>query len=197
MSSRRNPALQPRARFAFFALLALLALACASSVALADEPKPAAPKPATPAPAPTQAKPTAGPPKPAACRPSGGVLFEIDHRADAGAKLATSTTKVYSNGAWTRDELDADGKALPQKAGCYAKADVEKLKTTLSGAEWKVTTSQVHCMAVSPTYVVYQVNGKPVFTRKLCSGQDLDEKSRTKLMAAIDQVEGTVPATTE
>lgn len=174
--------------------LALLTLACASSAALADAPKPAAPKPV---PAPTAIKPAPAPTRPAACRPSGGVLFEIDHRTDPGAKLAVSTTKVFNNGAWTHDETDADGKALPQTSGCYAKADVQKLKTTLTGAEWKVTANQVHCMAVSPTFVVYQVNGKPVFTRKLCSGQDLDDKSRTKLLAAIDQVEGTVPATPE
>ena len=175
--------------------LALLTLVCASPAALADAPKSDAPKPATPAPASTATKPA--PAKPAACRPSGGVLFEIDHRAEPGAKFAVSTTKVFNNGAWTKDGADADGKALPQTFGCYAKADVQKLKTTLTGAEWKVTTNQVHCMAVSSTFVVYQVNGKPVFTRKLCSGQELDDKSRTKLMAAIDQVEGTVPATPE
>jgi len=177
--------------------LALLTLVCASPAARADTPKPDAPKPATPAPASTATKPAPAPAKPAACRPSGGVLFEIDHRAEPGAKFAVSTTKVFNNGAWTKDGADADGKALPQTSGCYAKADVQKLKTTLSGAEWKVTTNEVHCMAVSSTFVVYQVNGKPVFTRKLCSGQDLDDKSRTKLMAAIDQVEVTVPATPE
>lgn len=181
--------------------LAFLTLACASSAALADAPKPDAPKPATPAPAPTVTKPAPKPTpaatKPAACRPSGGVLFEVDHRAEPDAKVAVSTIKVYNNGAWSRDGADASGKALPQTSGCYAKADVQKLKATLTGAEWKVTTNEVHCMAESSTFTVYYANGKPVFTRKLCSGQDLDDKSRTKLMAAIDQVEGTVPATPE
>jgi hypothetical protein len=163
-------------------LLSLLPLACASAVAAPDSSKPAAP-PTTSRPAPA-----------AACRPTGAVLFEIDHRVEPDAKLATSTTKVFSNGAWTHDETDADGKALAQTSGCYAKADVQKLSTTLAGAEWKVTTARVHCMAMSPSFVVYLVNGKQVFTRKLCSGQDLDEKSRTKLQAAIAQVEGTTPA---
>jgi len=168
---------------------ALLTLVCASPAALADTPKPA-----TPAPASTATKPA--PAKPAACRPSGGVLFEIDHRAEPDAKVAVSTIKVFNNGAWTKDGAGADGKALPQTSGCYAKADVQKLKTTLAGAEWKVTTKPP-CERESSSFVVYQVNGKPVFTRKLCNGQDLDDKSRTKLMAAIDQVEGTVPATPE
>jgi hypothetical protein len=135
--------------------------------------------------------------KPAACRPGGGALFEIDHRADPGAKLAIWTIKVYGKDAWPRDEFDADGKALPQKAGCYAKSTSGSSRPPLSGPEWKVTTSQAQCMAMSPTFAVYQVNGKPVFTRKLCNGQELDANSRTKLMVAIDQVEGTVPAVTE
>jgi hypothetical protein len=167
-------------------LLAVLPLACASAVAAPNSPPPG--------PAPAPAAPRPAPPAPAACRPTGAVLFEIDHRVDPGAKLATSTTKVFSNGAWTHDETDADGKALAQTKGCYPKPDVQKLQATLAGAEWKVTTARIHCMAVSPSFVVYLVNGKPVFTRKLCSGQDLDEKSRTKLQAAIEQVEGTVPA---
>jgi hypothetical protein len=170
-------------------LIAALPFACASAAAAPDSSKPA-PTPPASRPAPSHPAPAG----PAACRPTGTVVFQIDHRVDPGAKLATSTTKVFGNGAWTHDETDADGKALAQTAGCYAKPDVQKLQTTLAGAEWKVTTARVHCMAMSPSFVVYSVNGKQVFTRKLCSGQDLDEKSRTKLQAAIAQVEGTVPA---
>jgi hypothetical protein len=167
-------------------ILAFLPLACATAVAAPDSTKPATP--------PATAAKTA----PAAtCKPAGSVMFEIDHKVEPGAKLSTSTIKVYGNGAWTQAETDADGKALPSKAGCYTKADVQKLQATLAGAAWKVTTAQIHCMAMSSAFTVYQVNGKPVFTRKLCSGQDLDENSRTKLQAAIAQVEGTVPATTE
>jgi hypothetical protein len=162
-------------------VLAVLPLACASAIAAPDSSKPA--------PAPTASRPA--PPASAACRPTGGVLFEIDHRVEPGAKLATSTTKVFGNGAWTHDETDADGKALAQTKGCYAKPEVQKLQAALAGAEWKVTTARIHCMAMSPSFVVYLVNGKPVFTQKLCSGQELDEKSRAKLQAAIAQVEGT------
>jgi hypothetical protein len=171
-------------------LLAIMPLACASNAVAAPAPAPPpAAKPAAPAPPP--ATPTPTPTKPAtACPPSGTALFEIDHRVDPGAKLATSATKVFGNGAWTHDETDADGKALGTTTGCLAKNDVATLETTLKGAPWKVTTARMHCMAMSATFTVYQVNGKPVFTQRLCSGESLDEKSRAKLDAAVALIEG-------
>jgi hypothetical protein len=155
-------------------LFAILSFACASSAAAAPD---------------TASKPA---PRADACRPAGSVLFEIDHRVDPGAKLGTSTTKVFANGAWTYDETDAEGKAAPQRTGCLGKPDVKQLETALHGAPWKVTTARFHCMAVSSTFTVYQVDGKPVFTQRLCSGESLDDKSRAILDAAIKQVEGAV-----
>ncbi|HSR96677.1 MAG TPA: hypothetical protein VLM79_06470 [Kofleriaceae bacterium] len=152
-------------------LLAALSLACAPSATAAPD-KPAAPARAADA-----------------CRPEGKVTFEIDHRVDPGAKLPTSIAKVFANGAWTRDETDADGKALPQRIGCLSTADAKQLDTALAGATWKVTKAQFHCMAMTPQFTVYQVRGKTVFTDRLCSGESLDEKSRAKLDAAIALVE--------
>ena len=165
-------------------VFAVLSLASAVAVAAPDA------KPATPA-KPAPAKAAAAP---ASCKPSGSIVFEIDHLAEPEAKITTSMVKVFSNGAWTRDNFDTEGKPLPQTTGCYAQADMTKLTTTLSGADWKVSTAQMHCMAVSSAYTIYRVNGKSVFIRKLCSGESLDEKSMNKLQAAIAQVEGTVPA---
>jgi hypothetical protein len=160
-------------------LLAALALACAPSATAAPD-KPAAPAPNKPA-APARSADV--------CRPEGKVTFEIDHRVDPGAKLPTSTIKVFANGAWTRDETDADGKALPHLIGCLSTAEAKQLDTALAGATWKVTKAQFHCMAMTPQLTVYQVHGKPVFTDRLCSGESLDEKSRAKLDAAIALVE--------
>lgn len=170
-------------------ILAVLSFACGSAAAGPDAAKPAPTTSTTPA-----TKPAPGAKPAAKCKAAGGVLFEIDHLVEPGAKLATSTTKVYGNGTWTKDDVDAEGKAHPQTVACLAKPDLDKLKTNLSGAEWKVSTAQVHCMAMSQSYVVYKVNGKTVFTRKLCNGQALDEKSQAKLQAAIEQVEDMVPA---
>jgi len=161
-------------------LLAVLPLACTPSATAAPD------KPAAPAPSPDKPAP---PRRADACRASGKVTFEIDHRVDSGAKLPTSTVKVFASGAWTRDETDADGKALPQRTGCLAKPDAKQLEAALAGAAWKVTKAQFHCMAMTPQFTVYQVDGKPVFTDRLCSGESLDEKSRTKLDAAVALVE--------
>jgi hypothetical protein len=157
-------------------LLTIMTLACASS---------AVASPDTPAPA----------PRAGACRPGGGVVFEIDHRVDPGAKIGTSAVKVYASGAWTRNETDGDGKPAAQRTGCLAKPELQQLQHTLSGATWKVTTAAIRCMAMSAEFTVYQVSGKTVFTRRLCSGQSLDDNSRTKLDAAIALVEGEVAKT--
>jgi hypothetical protein len=135
-------------------------------------------------------------PPAAACRPTGAVMFEIDHRVDPGARLATSAVKVFANGAWTSDQIDADGKAAAQRTGCFAKPDLKQLEATLHDAAWKITTSRIRCMAMSPTSTVFLVGGKPVFTQRLCSGQALDDKSRVKLDAATTQVEGEVGKST-
>jgi len=159
-------------------LLALIPLACASRASAAPE-RPAKPAPVAPA-APVASD---------GCRATGPVVFEIDQQVDPGAQLATSAVKVFATGAWTRDDTDADGKARAQRTGCLAKADLKRLDATLHGAAWKVTMARMHCMAMSPQFKVYQVDGKPVFTQRLCSGQTLDDKSRAKLDAAIAQID--------
>src|SRR5262245_55745956 len=115
-------------------VLAVLLVACAPSATAAPRPDPG------PAPPARRAD---------ACRTSGKVTFEIDHRVDPGAKLPTSAVKVFASGGWTRDETDAEGKALPQRTGCLAKPDAKQLETALAGAPWKIIKAQIHCMAVS------------------------------------------------
>lgn len=162
-------------------IFAVLSLSCAAATAAPDtKPAPAKPAPAKGA--------------TASCKPSGAIVFEVDHLAEPDAKLATSMIKVYANGAWTKAPFDTEGKPQQVTTGCYSQAETAKLTSTLAGAEWKVSTAKIHCMAVSQAYTIYRVNGKSVFIRKLCSGETLDEKSMTKLQAAIAQVEGTVPA---
>jgi hypothetical protein len=151
----------------------VLVVACASS-ASAEPPAPAAPSP---------------PAAPAACKPTGAVVFQIDHKVEPGAKLATSAVKLHATGAWTRDETDPEGKAQPQTAGCLARPDVKQVTDALHAAPWKITTARIHCMAMSPQFTEYRVDGKLVFTQKLCSGQSLDDKSRAALDKAIARVE--------
>ena len=77
-----------------------------------------------------------------------------------------------------------------------AKADVKQLDTALHGAPWKVTTNRIQCRAMTVQFTVYQVDGKPVFTQRLCSGQNLDDKSRAVLDAAVAQAEAEVAKST-
>jgi hypothetical protein len=157
-------------------LLAVAVLACAPSATAAPD---------TPAPPARRAD---------ACRTTGKATFEIDHRVDPGAKLPTSSTKVFAGGGWTHDATDADGKPAAQRTGCLARPDAKQLETTLAGAPWKITKAQFHCMAMSAQFTVYQVDGKTVFTDRLCSAESLDDKSRAKLDAAVKLVEGAVKA---
>jgi hypothetical protein len=155
-------------------LVAAASLACASTATAAPD---------------TAARPAAAPDD---CRPAGPVLFEIDHRVDPGAKLASSSLRVFTNGAWQVDQTDADGKPAAPVTGCLSRSDRKQLEAVLQGASWKVTTAKFHCMAMSSAFTVYQVNGKPVFTQRLCSGQSLDDKSKAKLDAATAQMDAEV-----
>ena len=178
-------------------LLAALSLACASSASAAPiaspkppEPKPDAPKPDAPNP---DAPRPGGAPAHDACKPVGNVVFAIDHRAVPDAKLATSTVKLFGNGAWTRVETSAEGQAQPASSGCLARQDAKHVASELRSAPWKVTNARVHCMAMSSTFTEFRVDGKLVFTQKLCSGQSLDDKSKAALDAAVAMVEPVAP----
>lgn len=151
------------------ALSAVFLLACASNASA----EPSAPAPAAPA----------------DCKPTGRAVFQIDHKIEPGAKLATSAVKLYPTGAWTHAEVDAEGKAQPQTAGCLAHPEVKQVTDALKAAPWKITTAKIRCMAMSPQFTEYRVDGKLVFTQKLCSGQILDDKSRAALDKAIALVE--------
>ena len=165
-------------------LLAACSLACASIAG------PATAAPDT-RPAPRADKPAA---QATACPATGKLLFEVDHKVSPGAKLGTATTKLFATGAWTRDDTDADGNALPQTSGCLAKPELKQVAGSLHSAPWKVTTARIKCMAVSPQFTEYHIDGKLVFTQRLCSGQSLDARSQAALDAATKRVE---PAATK
>jgi hypothetical protein len=165
------------------AALVLFAFGCATT-ATAD-PAPAPAPPPTPAPAPRH-------PPAKGCVAKGTPVLEIEHKADAKAKLATSTFKLYESGAWTLDSKDPEGKAGEPKRGCFSADDKKALDADLK-VEWKVTTAQIHCMAYSPAFTDYTVNGKLVYTARICSGKTLDEASQK----ALTDIEAHVKAATD
>ena len=162
-------------------ILALVSLSLACATAGAE---PQSPAPATP-PAPARR-----PPPPKGCVARGTPIFEVDHLHEPGAKLTTSAFRIYASGAWQFAPKDADDKPLEMMRGCFAGADLDAIRADLK-VDWKTTTAQIHCMAVSPAFTEYKVNGKTVFTQKLCSGVSLDEaseKARVDLEAHIAAV---------
>jgi hypothetical protein len=156
-----------------FALLPLLALAASASLSGA-EPKPPTPPP----PPPPDSHPVAG------CETSGPVALEIDHDAVAGSKLPTSQTKIFDTGAWTFAETLGDGKPGRSLSGCFAKADVAKLKA-VEDAPWKITHPQIHCMAMSQTSTAYRLHGKPDYVARTCGNDIMDDKT----LAALGDLE--------
>jgi hypothetical protein len=114
------------------------------------------------------------------CMARGTPIFEIDRRVDPGTKMPTSTFKLYDTGAWTFDTADAEGKAAEPKRGCIAGDDLAKTKDDLK-VDWKVSNAKFHCMAFSPQFTEFSVNGKIVYTARLCNGQTLDEASTKAL----------------
>jgi len=146
--------------------LACLTLACATTAG------------AQPAPPARKAPPPKG------CVARGTPILEVDRKADKGAKLATSSFKIFESGAWTYESVDAEGKAGEPRRGCFAGDDLAKVKEDVK-APWKVTTAKFHCMAYSASFVEYLVNGKLVYTARVCSGQTLDDAS-TKALEDLD-----------
>ena len=111
------------------------------------------------------------------CKPAGSVLFEIDQLADADAKLPTATTKLYDNGAWRTDWIDANGKVTRSGGGCLEPKQIDAIRADLRAAKWRVTHNRITCRAHSPRYTTYAWNGRREFTERVCSPDALDDGS--------------------
>ena len=154
----------------------ILALACVSAL-LACATAGAEPPPAGPTPAPA---PSRKPPPPKGCVAKGTPEGEIDHGPIGTGKQASWTFKIYESGAWTYETKDADGKAGEPKRGCFAGEDLTAIKADVA-VSWKVSPVGMHCMAMATTEDKVLVNGKQVFTEKMCNSQKLDDASAKAL----------------
>jgi len=143
---------------------------------------------------PQPAAPGAMKPAKAACEAKGTPLIEID-RLNSGQPKSLQAAKLYANGAWTYSETDADGKPGAAKNGCSDDAEaVKKVKAELTAAKWTVSTAKIHCMAISPMYTAYKVNGKAVFEQHVCGAKSLDEASQKALTDAEAALAPAFPA---
>jgi hypothetical protein len=147
--------------------LACLTFACATAGA---EPQPATP----PAPPARKLPPAKG------CVAHGTPAFEVDHGPIGTAKQASWAFKIYESGAWTYEPKDADGKAGELERGCFAGEDLAAIKADVK-VPWKAESAGIHCMAMATTSDKVHVNGKLVFTEKMCNDQKLDDASAKAL----------------
>jgi hypothetical protein len=127
---------------------------------------------------PAAAQPQAG----RACRPAGRVLFEIDQRVDRKAKLATSTTRLFENGAWKTVVFDREGTRARTMTGCLEPVDMGSIRARLHDATWrKVRDDEATCQSDSPRFTVYRSRGRAVYTERACSRERLDAESQRAL----------------
>src|SRR5262245_2107646 len=114
------------------------------------------------------------------CHVGGDVLFEIDHKVNGYVgwedRIATSSTVLYSNGAWTYFERRPGLPAISE-SGCLSDFDLGQITADLRFADWKATYSRIRCFARSLTVDEYSSHGRVLFTEAMC-GASLDVDSR-------------------
>ena len=118
-----------------------------------------------------------------ACEATGTAKIVIAHKVDGDSKLPTSTFSIFDSGAWTYTASNAVA-----QNGCFIGADLEAVKKD-EAVPWKTTTAKMHCMAYSAEYTEVSVDGKLVYTQRLCNGVSLDAASQ----AALTHLESLVP----
>jgi hypothetical protein len=105
-------------------------------------------------------------------------------RAKPGAKLTTSKTRLYTNGAWTNQVFDAGGKLEHEDSGCLKTELIETIRTELSEATWKTTRRAIACRVDQPRFTTYTWKGRQVFTERTCNVEVLDKRSRRAIDVA-------------
>jgi hypothetical protein len=139
---------------------------------------------------PTPPPPPVKPPV-AACKAEGTPLFEIAKRSEAHEP--TSTTAIYSTGAWTFQPIDKDGHTGALVGGCFDKPTLARIRTAVNESPWDVTFSRIVCRAYSASYTDYAVHGKHEYTARLCNGQALDNESAGALRLIETELANVLP----
>jgi hypothetical protein len=135
--------------------------------------------------------PTVNPPV-ATCSASGTPLFEIKRRSDV--EEPTSITSIYSNGAWTFQPIDKDGRLGALRTGCFDKRAVMTIRSSVNNAPWDVTFSRIVCRAYSPSFTEYYVHGKHEYTARLCGEQRIDDASAASIKLIETELASVLPA---
>jgi hypothetical protein len=120
------------------------------------------------------------PPQPT-CSPSGVAVVELDE--------LDRTTSIYRDGSWTRD-LHPNGKLATSPGAheqrCLGKDVITKVLADIKAAPWTIS-HPIHCMAMSTARTIVKINGKIVFTERMCNPEALDDKS-ARLLLEIERL---------
>ena len=155
-----------RLTFASLLLLPLLATA-----APAPDREPARPRQPTPTPT---------------CSATGTALVVLDE--------LDRTTSIYRDGSWTRD-LHPNGKLATSPSAheqrCLGKDVAAKVQADIKAAPWTIS-HPIHCMAMTSARTIVKINGKVVFTERMCNSEALDDKS-ARLLLEIERLMDATP----
>jgi len=161
-------------------LASLLALTTSVGVTAADPPQVAIPAPVAPRPPP--------PPAPySRCTIGWNTLLEIDDLTELPDQLPTGKLTLYANGAWNY-VIWTQGKFVRADSGCLPDVQFEelvKLAKRLVAAPWTTHRPEFTCAAYSASYREFRINGKLVYTQRMCDGLMLDAKSQKVLADAL------------
>jgi len=109
-------------------------------------------------------------------------VFTMDVALDANVELPTSHFELFPNGRWTFDKTENGN--TTHDSGTLSRAELAKV-LQLRHVSWTTHTQQFHCMAYSANHTEYFVDGKLVYSHRMCDGVSLDKTSQAKLTAVL------------
>ena len=115
------------------------------------------------------------------CKPTGKPFFEVAQRADPGVKRITATTRLFTNGSWSTEVYDTDGKLARTSSGCLDDARLTRIRDDLQSAKWTVSHRDVVCRSDLPRFTVDKWKDRTLFTDRTCNADVLDHESQQAL----------------
>jgi hypothetical protein len=124
--------------------------------------------------------------RPACAEAKGPALVAVDRikTGTQGSPDRSQTATIFDDGAWSMND-SLGGKPA---SGCVPDGDFKRVKDELAQATWQIAHAKFRCMMMSLVRTEYTVQGKLVWTAKVCSGETLDKASA----AAITDVDAIV-----
>ena len=107
------------------------------------------------------------------CTTTGTPLFEMRERSEVDRPEVT--TKIFQTGAWTVESETG------LESGCFDRKELREIRRAVQRAPFKITSSPIACFAYDPNFTEYLVNGRLLFTERMCSGKRADNQTQEAL----------------